>query len=314
MTHPTVVVLHDNASWLPPFERAFAAQGAPWRALHVDDAVVDLDAPPPPGEVLWSRLSASAHTRGVRGAYEKADAVLGWYERAGRRVVNGTAAAALEVSKIRQHAVLAAAGFDVPRTVAAGTVDALVAAGASIGYPLITKHNRGGKGLGVRRVESAAELAAVAPDVLADAVDGIALVQELLVAPEPTITRHEFVGGRLHYAVRVDTSGGFELCPAEACAVPGTTPARPLFEVRDDVRADDPFVVRLGELLVAAGVEVAGVEVIETLDGRAVPYDVNTNTNYNPDVEAQVPVPAAVAVVRWLTARADASHASRPAA
>jgi hypothetical protein len=29
----------------------------------------------------------------------------------------------------------------------------------------------------------------------------------------PLITRAEFVGGKFIYAVEVDTSGGFELCP-----------------------------------------------------------------------------------------------------
>ena len=33
------------------------------------------------------------------------------------------------------------------------------------------------------------------------------------------ITRAEFVGGRFLYAVEVDTSSGFELCPADACTV-----------------------------------------------------------------------------------------------
>lgn len=39
-----------------------------------------------------------------------------------------------------------------------------------------------------------------------------------------------------------------------------------------------------------AGITVAGIEFIETVDGRFVTYDVNTNTNYNPDVEATAAV------------------------
>ena len=35
----------------------------------------------------------------------------------------------------------------------------------------------------------------------------------------PLITRAEFIGGQFIYAVEVDTSDGFELCPADACAV-----------------------------------------------------------------------------------------------
>ena len=42
-------------------------------------------------------------------------------------------------------------------------------------------------------------------------------MQRYIRAPEPFITRVEFVGGRFLYAVRVDTSQGFELCPADQC-------------------------------------------------------------------------------------------------
>ena len=48
-------------------------------------------------------------------------------------------------------------------------------------------------------------------------VDGITLVQQYIKSPEQFITRAEFVGGKYMYSVRVDTSEGFELCPADAC-------------------------------------------------------------------------------------------------
>lgn len=49
--------------------------------------------------------------------------------------------------------------------------------------------------------------------------DGITLIQQYIEAPEPYITRCEFVGGQFVYAVKVDTSEGFELCPADACSI-----------------------------------------------------------------------------------------------
>ena len=66
-------------------------------------------------------------------------------------------------------------------------------------------------------------------------VDGVALVQEYIAAPAPFITRAEFIGGRFLYAVRVDTSLGFELCPADACAVDhdANVGAAPRHRVRD---------------------------------------------------------------------------------
>ncbi|SKC80803.1 ATP-grasp domain-containing protein [Krasilnikoviella flava] len=302
MSEPTALVLHDNPDWLPPFERAFDRVGVPLEPLHLGDVTLDL-AEAPPRSVHWSRLSASAHTRGVPHAPEAAQAVLSRAEAAGRRVVNGTRAAALEVSKVRQYALLRAAGLDVPRTVAVTDRRALRAAAEQFGAPFITKHNRGGKGLGVQRFDDVETFAAALDADLLDApVDGVWLLQELLVAPEPFVTRAEFVGGRFHYAVRVDTSTGFELCPAEACALPGADGAAPppLFALRPEVTADHPLVAALERLLAQQGIEIAGVEFFETVDGRTVPYDINTNTNYSPDVEASVEVPAADAIAQFV--------------
>ncbi|QTX03518.1 ATP-grasp domain-containing protein [Agromyces archimandritae] len=309
MTEPAVIVLHDNADWLPPFERAFAAEGVRLEPWHLGERTIPLGEAPADA-VFWSRLSASAHTRGVPHAFDTASAVLAWAEAAGRRVVNGSPVAALEVSKVRQYARLAAAGFDVPRTIAVAGTAGLAEAARAFDGPFITKHNRGGKGLGVRRFESADELAAaVDAGLLEHPLDGITLLQELLIAPEPFVTRAEFIGGRFHYAVRVDTSTGFELCPAEACAVPGDGPAEPLFRVRPEITAEHPLIRRLETFLAAQGAEIAGVEFFETVDGRTVPYDVNTNTNYSPDVEASVALPAATAIARFLGGLARASTA-----
>jgi hypothetical protein len=161
----------------------------------------------------------------------------------------------------------------------------------------VVKPNRGGKGLGVSRFDSVDELAAALP-ALAEPVDGVLLVQEYVPPARPRITRAEVIGGELVYAITADTErGGFQLCPADACAVDGT-PAS-LFALRTEplppglAAAYEGFAVR-------HGLEVAGFEFLETADGRAVTYDVNTNTNYNPDVEAVAPRSAARAVARYL--------------
>jgi hypothetical protein len=92
------------------------------------------------------------------------------------------------------------------------------------------------------------------------------------------------------YAVEVDTSDGFELCPADACAVgdancqAGEAP-REKFAIIDGIPG--ALRGRLERFLAAAGVEVAGIEFITDTAGRTLVYDVNTNTNYNPDAEAR---------------------------
>ena len=293
----TVHVLHENPQWLPPFAAAFEAEGVDWAELPVTGGPVDLHSEPAPG-VYWSRMSASAHTRGHGDSAEHARALLDHLEASGRRVVNGRSVLELELSKVRQLALLRAAGLDVPRTVAVvgADPDAVLAAARRLGPPVVVKPNRGGKGLGVARYDSVDELAAALPG-REPPVDGVLLVQEYVEAARPRITRVEVVGGEVVYAITADTArGGFTLCPADACAVDGT-PAS-LFALRPElpghlVEAYQGFARR-------HGLEVAGFEFLEAADGRVVTYDVNTNTNYNADVEAAAPRSAARAVARLL--------------
>lgn len=300
---PRVYAIHENTEWIPPFAAAFAAEGVPLEEWLLTDGSIDLSAEPPQG-VFWSRLSASAPTRGHATSKEYGRAVLRWLESWGRTVVNGSRVLELEVSKVAQHAALRAAGIEVPRTIAVFGRDDLVRRAREIPAPFISKHNQGGKGLGVRRFESHDEFEAwVASDEFEPSPDDITLLQEYLWAAAPFITRAEFAGGEFVYAVRVDTSAGsFELCPAEACAVPGAdgVEPEPLFRLREGVDAQHPLIVQYRDFLAASGIEVAGIEFIETIDGRTVTYDVNTNTNYNPDVEAAAPVSGPREIARYL--------------
>jgi len=301
---PRVYVLHENPEWFPPFAAAFAAEGVPVEEWLLTGGSIDLSAEPPRG-VFWSRLSASAHTRDHAASKDYGRAVLRWLESWGRTVVNGSPVLELEVSKVAQHAALRRAGIDVPRTIAVFGAADLVARAEELPAPFITKHNQGGKGLGVRRFDSHAEFAAwVEGPEFEPSPDGITLLQEYLVAREPFVTRVELVGGAYLYAVRVDTSaGGFELCPAEACALPGAAGVEPepLFRLREGFE-QNPLVERYERFLASIGAEIAGIEFIETADGRVVTYDVNTNTNYSPDVEAASPVSGPRAIARRLGA------------
>jgi glutathione synthase/RimK-type ligase-like ATP-grasp enzyme len=131
-------------------------------------------------------------------------------------------------------------------------------------------------------------------------VDGITLIQEYVHAAAPFITRVEVVGGEVVYAITADTTrGGFELCPADACAAP----AQSLFALREDFA--HPILGRYLRFAEAHGLEIAGFEFIESADGRLVTYDVNTNTNYNPAVEAVAPRSGPGQVARYLKGLLD---------
>ncbi len=301
---PKVYVIHENGVWVEPLRRAFAEREVPFAEWVLTDGKVDVDSVPPEG-VFYNRMSASAHTRGHRYAPEMTSLVLTWLEGHGRRIVNDGRALRLEVNKVAQYAALNANGIRTPRTVAAvGRKAIMEAARAFDPGPVILKPNRGGKGHGVQLfLTTDALVEHVSGDAYETPVDGVSLIQEYVRAPEPFITRAEFIGGRYFYAVRVDTSQGFELCPADACGVgdafcPAGEESGPLFTVVDGI--DPGLIASYQSFLAANGIEIAGIEFIADEKGRVFTYDVNTNTNYNGDAEARAGVSGMDEVARFL--------------
>jgi hypothetical protein len=287
-----IYIIHENSEWTVHLTRRLDELGLPYEEWFLDKGTVDLSAAPPEG-VFYNRMSASSHTRGHRFAPELTEAVLAWLERHGRRVFNGSRALRLEVSKVNQYMALNAHGIRTPKTIAAVGKEQIVEAAKQLGAPsFITKHNRAGKGLGVQLFHSIEALRQyIESPAFEDSVDGITLVQEYIQAPEPFITRCEFVGGKFMYAVRVDTSEGFELCPADACQIGdlfcpvGETAMRPKFEIIDGF--SDPILEKYEQFLRANDIHIAGIEFIRDQNGTIFTYDVNTNTNYNSEAEAR---------------------------
>jgi hypothetical protein len=309
-----VHVIHENDAWVAPLRAQFARLGTPVAEWFLDRGALDLTQAPPDG-VFYNRMSASSHTRGHRYAPEYTAAVLEWLARHGRTMVNGPRALALEISKIAQYQALAAFGVSSPDTIAAIGREHIATAAETLGFPVILKHNRAGKGLGVKLLLSAAGLAEhLAAEEVEAPVDGIWLVQRYIQAPEPFITRVEFVGGRFLYAVRVDTSQGFELCPADQCqieagaACPAVAPGAK-FRISEGFAS--PLIARYEAFLAANDIGIAGIEFIVDRDGTPWTYDVNTNTNYNPEAEAIAGRSGMGAIARHLT---DLLHATRDVA
>ena len=309
---PHIHVIHENSEWLAPLARSLDEQRSPWRDWFLHRGTFDLSQPPPEG-VFYNRMSASSHTRDHRYAAELTAAVLAWLERHGRRVVNGSRALDLEISKARQYAALQAAGIRTPDTVVVAGKELLVAAARRRfgGGPFILKPNRGGKGFGVRLFNSPGAFAdyLAGPDY-EPPVDGLHLLQQYVRAPVPFITRAEFIGGRFMYAVEVDTSEGFELCPADACAVgdafcPAGEEPRAKFTIIDDI--DPALKQRYQSFLAANAIGIAGIEFISDANGTIYTYDVNTNTNYNPDAEARAGRSGMAELARYLGSELAAS-------
>ena len=287
-----IYIIHENDEWTQHLTKRLDELELPYESWHLDKGIVDLTAEPPEG-VFYNRMSASSHTRGHRYAPELAGGVLAWLEFHNRKVFNGSAALHLELSKINQYTALEASGIRTPKTIGAVGRKQIIEAAEKLGKtPFITKHNRAGKGLGVQLFQTTEALSAYLDSpAFEEPVDGITLIQEYIQAPEPFITRVEFIGGKFLYAVRVDTSEGFELCPADSCQIGdafcpvGEEEERPKFQIVDNV--DSELIAKYEDFLAANGVDVGAIEFIEGPDGEIYSYDVNTNTNYNADAEAK---------------------------
>jgi len=295
---PKVYVIHENNEWLPPLRTAFARLKTPYEEWLLDQTICDLRKSPPEG-VFYSRMSASNYTRGHAHSNYSTDIVLRWLEAHGRRVINGSGVLQLELSKATQQILLDHSGFATPRTVVAVGRNKCVEAARKLGLaPFIVKPAQGGKGLGVKLYDTVDGLARdIAEGALPATVDDVWLVQERIDTDDDFITRMEFIGGRLFYALRITSGGSFELCPADVCAtdLPDFCPANsnsrtpeiaenaPHFEVRRD--HDQVLAHRLEGFLARQGIEIAGVEFIRRRDGTPVIYDINTNTNYNAAAE-----------------------------
>jgi hypothetical protein len=298
----TIFALHENPDWFPPFEAAFDAAGLDYQEWLLIGGTIDLDSEPPDG-VFWNRLSASSHTRDHIHSKDYTRAVLDWLEAHGRRVVTGRPVVEIEVSKVSQLTKLKAFGIETPKTVAVIGKDDLIATAATFPTPFITKHNQGGKGLGVRRFNDLASFETyVASDEFEEPVDGITLLQEYVQPRDGFITRVETVGFEYVYAITADAArGGFQLCPADACELDEhgqPKAAESLFALREGF--NHPIIGQYLEFARRHNLEVAGFEFIETAEGRIVTYDVNTNTNYNPDVEAIAPRSGPAEIAKYL--------------
>ncbi len=123
-------------------------------------------------------------------------------------------------------------------------------------------------------------------------------------------------GQEFLYAVRVDTSDGFLLCPADECqgedatVCPATSAAK--FEIIEDF--DDPIIEDYRRMLVANNIHVAGIEHIVDAQGTIYTYDINTNTNYNTRAESRAGRSGMRAIAELLNAELAATGSTARAA
>jgi glutathione synthase/RimK-type ligase-like ATP-grasp enzyme len=291
-----LVVMHEHPEWQKPLFSALEKRGVRFRPFDLKSAAFrDEDAPEAP--LYFNQASPSAYVRGNTRAVPLALALMRNLEEKGVRVLNGSKAFALELSKSTQAALLRRLGLRSPRTLTFNDVAAVKPFASDFPWPALVKPEPGGSGARMFLVESYEELVRLVemrPDIWLP--DNLLLLQEKIdYDPGHGIVRMEFLGGELLYAMRVVSHGSFNLCPSELCnpegegeeamcAVPETPPAAPVeFYAYKEV---SPEAVAGGKAIaLAGGLDVAGIELIETPQGPVF-YDINANSNLRAPIAA----------------------------
>jgi len=304
-----IYILHENDEWVEPLRKELKAINAPFEEWHLGRRNVDHLDKPPHG-IFYNRMSASSHTRGHRYAPEHAAVVLNWLEKNKRRVINNSRALSLEISKSLQYKELDIFGIKTPRTIYCSNKESILKSANVFTRPFITKHNRGGKGLGVKLFNNKKELDSyVSSKDFEPSIDGITLLQDYIEASPEVIKRVEFVNSKFLYTVEVDASEGFELCPAcpedqndipqqqivgEFCPTTGNK-----FKIIKNYKENE-LTKKYENFIAANGIEIAGIEYIMDKKGEIYTYDVNTNTNYNSQAEKNSEIKGMSSIAKFL--------------
>ena len=282
-----LVVLFEHPEWQKPLFNALERGGIHFGRFDLKAGSFDADAAPE-ARLYFNQASPSAYVRGNTRAVPLALSLMRTLELGGARVLNGSRAFALELSKSAQAALMRRLNVAHPRTVAFNDVEAGLAAWGD-SWPALLKPEQGGSGARMYLLRSAQELTGLLrdrPDLWLP--DNLLLLQEYFeVAPSQGIVRMEYLGGKLLYAMRVVSHGAFNLCPSEMCnpegggshcEVPESKPVQPVeFHPYPGVPA---IAVETGMRLMEAGsLDVGGIEYLEAADGRLVFYDINANSN-----------------------------------
>jgi hypothetical protein len=306
----SLAVLFEHPEWQKPLWAALDRRGVSYIAVDLKRAAFDPESIPA-APVYFNQASPSAYVRGNTRAVPLALSWMRSLEIAGARVLNGSRAFLLEISKSAQAALLGKLAIDHPRSLAFNDVEAALDHWTG-GWPALLKPEQGGSGARMFLLNSPDELRRLLrdqPDLWLP--DNLLLLQEYFpVDPARGIVRMEFLGGKLLYAMRVISHGGFNLCPSEVCnpadgepghcAVPEprSKPVEffPYPEVPVEAVAD-------GERIVAAGgLDVGGIEYLDSTGGRRVFYDVNANSNLRAPIGQAFGFDPFERVVDYLTA------------
>jgi hypothetical protein len=268
-----LIVLFEHPEWQKPLFAALERAGVRFGTFDLKHGCFDPSGVPE-ASLYFNQASPSAYVRGNTRAVPLAMSLIRSLELGGARVLNGSKAFSLELSKSAQSALMQQVGVAHPRTLAFNDVNKALSCWGDA-WPALLKPEQGGSGARMFLLNSADDVIRLLRD------------QPDLWLPDDHsrgIVRMEFLGGELLYAMRVISHGSFNLCPAETCnpesgeslcEISATKPV----EFYPYPEVPHPAVEAGKKITLAGGLDVGGIEYLEASDGRLVFYDINANSN-----------------------------------
>ncbi len=298
-SNPDLIVLHEHPEWQKPLFAALERRGVSFEPFDVTRAAFS-NVEPLRAPLYFNQASPSAYVRGNTRAVPLALAYMRSLELLGARVLNGADVFALELSKSAQATLLRTLGIDCPRSITFNDVGALRAYAPEIRWPALLKPDQGGSGARIQVVESLEQVEAIFsrdPGRVAARQPVPAAGVSARTIPSGASSASSFSAASCSTRCASSRTGG-SICARRRCAIRTTTaPARASCRPRRRYAAPPvefyPFpevprdaVDTARRIVRAAGLDVGGIEYLETLDGRRVFYDINANSNLRPSVAA----------------------------
>ncbi len=288
-------IYYEHPDWFRTLFRTLDDRGLSYEKI---DASSDYYDPEKCADflVLFNRMSASAYLRGNSNAIFYTGGLLASLERSGVRVINGSKAFQIEISKALQVSLLASLGVKFPVTRIVNSIAKLIEAAGQLKFPILVKPNIGGRGAGIVKFDSSDELRAAVDGKLIDlGIDGTLIVQEFVNKRDGHINRIETLNGKFLYALKIYSNGeNFNLCPAEICQTEIAATSGeicladgPKAGLRVENFVPPPSIIQtVEEIVAAANIDVGGVEyLIDDSTGEPLFYDINALSNFVADAE-----------------------------
>ena len=280
-----LAIYYEHPQWFRPLFTELDRRGVDYVAHTLQDHSFDPAERELPAPVVFNRLAMSAFLRQGEHAIFYTIALMAHYEHRGARVINGSAALAVDTSKARQLSLFRSLGLEVPATRVVHRFSDVAPAAATLRFPVMVKGDIGGSGAGMARYDTLEELTVFAAEQGTPAgLNGVTLVQEYVPAEGGRVIRCETLGGRFLYAIALDGAGStFDLCPADVCIAERQEAGQPSITIS---AFQPPLeVVKAVEAVAqAAHLDVGGIEyMVDERDGAARFYDLNALSNFVAD-------------------------------